>query len=190
MKNLRLTDRDWLILKEVGRWRAVLGRHIKALAGFEGIRACDRRIKILIDSGYLKRQKILYGYQYFCTLSYKSRLLLNLNKRDDKIRVEQIRHDVYVLDTVIQLLHKNQIALDNIQTEKELHQQDGFSNRNHRPDFVFEQSGEKIAFEIELSLKSRERLERNIKDNFNKYKMQLWFIERKNKKLESMSFQS
>lgn len=59
-------------------------------------------------------------------------------------------------------------------TEKELHSLDGFSNRQHKPDFIFKQNGELICVEVELSVKAKARLEKNLKDNFMKYEKQIW----------------
>lgn len=178
-----LVDRDINILKEVGRWKCCLGRHIKDLVNFSGVRACDRRLKVLIDSEYLKRQKILYGFPYIYSLTHKSRMLLNLNKREDKIRIEQISHDILVVDVVVSLLKQKQLLLETVASEKEMHIQDGFGKRQHQPDFLYRKDNEVIAVEIELSLKSISRLEKNIKDNFLNYNKQIWFIERKNQKL-------
>ena len=50
-KNLRIMERDKKIMREIDRWRVCLGRHIRALAGFTGQRACDRRLRELIEAG-------------------------------------------------------------------------------------------------------------------------------------------
>jgi len=169
-----LVERDYEILKEVGRWNVILGRHIKELAKFSGSRACDRRLKILLDAGYIDRRRILYGVPYLYTLTHKGRILLGLNKREDKIRVETIRHDIYVLETVIYFVSKYQIPLQNIVSEKELHIKDGFGIRKHQPDFVINYNDKKIAVEIELNIKAKPKLEKNIKDNYLNFDNQIW----------------
>ena len=95
-KGLELQDRDWKILRLVHRFRFCLGRHIKVLCGFDGARATDRRLKMLFEAGYLDRKKYLYGIPYMYTLSHKGRILLGVNKREDKIRVDRITHDIYI----------------------------------------------------------------------------------------------
>ena len=57
IKNMRLEDRDLLILSLVHKFKFCLGRHIKILAGFSGARASDRRLRLLVGSGYLGRKK-------------------------------------------------------------------------------------------------------------------------------------
>ena len=56
-----VNDRDKLIITTVARFRLALGRQIKSLCGFTGERACDRRLKLLIEEGYLNRERMLYG---------------------------------------------------------------------------------------------------------------------------------
>ena len=69
MEQVKVTERDELILREIDRWRTCGSRHIRFLANFSGQRATDRRLKILIDAGYIERKKYLYGVPsiYFLT---------------------------------------------------------------------------------------------------------------------------
>jgi len=69
-------DRDMEIVRLVYRFKFALGRHVGALAGFAGSRACDRRLKALVDAGYLNRKKYLYGIPYLYTVSHKGRIVL------------------------------------------------------------------------------------------------------------------
>jgi len=47
VSEIKLTERDEKIIRELDRWRVVQGKHIKHLAGFRGQRAvfCGRAIK-------------------------------------------------------------------------------------------------------------------------------------------------
>jgi len=96
-----LVDKDYELMRELERWRFCLSRHIRVLAGFAGSRACDRRLKLLIEAGYIERKMILYGVPSLYYLSHKGRIVISANKRQDKIRVDKIGHDIAVLDTVI-----------------------------------------------------------------------------------------
>ena len=169
-----VTNRDMEILKLIYRFKFCLGRHVKSLVGFEGARACDRRLKILVDSGYLNRKKYLYGIPYLYTVSHKGRLLIGANKRDNKIRLEQITHDCYVLDTLIFLIEKYNLTLEHIESERELHIKDGFSTRKHHPDFTFTYENKKYAVEVELTPKAKANLERNVRSNYLNYDTQIW----------------
>ena len=160
---MRVVDRDYEILREVERWRVCLSRHLRCLAGFGTQRACDRRLRVLLDSGFITRQKILYGVPSLYSLTHKGKMLIGANKRQEKVRVENIVHDITVLDVVIHFVQTMGVQLQEVISEKELHAKDGFSVRKHRPDFIFTKDGRSYCVEVELTLKSKERLEKNIK---------------------------
>lgn len=183
---MKLVDRDYTIFREVERWRYCLGRHIKVLAGFSSQRSCDRRLRVLLDNGFLCRRKIIYGIPSIYTLPFKSKMLIGANKRQDKIRLDNIVHDIVVLDTAIYFLLKYNISLSDIQTEKQLHSQDGFSTRKHQPDFVFTKDNKTYCVEVELTLKAKDRLEKNIKSNFLTYDIQIWILEDNPKLIRTM----
>ena len=171
-------ERDKKIIKEIDRWRVVQGRHIKELVGFEGQRACDRRLRKLIEARYIKREKILYGVAgiYKATSNATKIVEEKLSGVNRKIRIEQIMHDIAVIDTAIFFKKKEGIKFSDIKTEIELHRQDGFGVRKHRPDFIFQKDGKTICVEIELNLKAKKRFEKNIQDNFINYDHQLWVV--------------
>lgn len=175
--NIRLVDRDDKILKEIDRWRAITGRQIAELAGFPSQQTGDRRLKKLIVAGLIDRKRVLYGVPYLYSLTAKGKILISSPAYHEKFRIEQIKHDLTVVDTAIYFHKKLFIPYENIITEKELHRLDGFSNRKHRPDFVFTDSEKKkVCVEVELSLKSRDRFLKNIKDNFVNYDLQIWVV--------------
>ena len=171
---MELTERDYLILRLVHKFRFCLGRHVKVLAGFTGLRATDRRLRALVEAKYLARKKYMYGMSYLYTLTHKARVLLGVNKREDKIRIDTITHDTYVIDAVIYVTTKFDLSLEAIESEKELHIKDGFGARKHQPDFVFTYAGKSYAVEIELHPKTKERLDKNIRDNYMNYEGQVW----------------
>ena len=177
---LILTDRDFEILKLVYKFKFCLGRHLKVLGNFTGQRSTDRRLRLLVDIGYLTRKKYLFGIPYLYTLTHKGRILLGANKREDKIRIDRITHDIYVLDSVIYFRDKYNLVFSDIESEKELHIKDGFGARQHRADFVFFYDDKKHAVEIELNAyKTKERLEKNVRDNYMGYDKQIWIIDNK-----------
>jgi len=128
----------------------------------------------LTDGGYLFRKKYLYGLPYLYTLTHKGRILIGANKRENKIRLEQIKHDIQVLDVLIHFKEKYGFSLENMESERELHIKDGFGMRKHHPDFVFDFQGKKYAVEIELTLKAKMNLEKNVRDNYLNYDKQIW----------------
>lgn len=176
ISGFRLVGRDYLIFQEVNRWRVVTGKQICTLAGFSGQRACDRRLKKLIESGFLTRQRIIYGIPSIYRLTHTAKALIGASERTEKIRLEQISHNITVLNTAIYFNQVKGIPFSDMKTEKQLHQQDGFSNRKHKPDFIYTKNGETFCVEVELSLKNKDRLEKNIKDNFMNYDFTYWIV--------------
>ena len=108
-------------------------------------------------------------------LTNKSKKLISANPRQEKIRLDQIMHDIAVIDVAICFM--KYLDVTNIETEKQLHQEDGFGIRAHHPDIVFRKGNKSYCVEVEFSLKSRTRLEQNIKSNFKKYDTQVWVID-------------
>lgn len=173
---MRVEERDMLILREVERWRVCGSRHIKFLAGFTGQRATDRRLKILIEAEYLERKKYLYGVPSIYFVTPKGKKLIQSNARPEKVKIEQIVHDMTVLDTAIYFMHKESLLLNDITTEKQLHQLDGFGMRKHRPDFIYTKNNATNCVEVEMTQKSKTRILNIIKDNFIDYDTQFWIV--------------
>lgn len=176
VEQVRLTERDELILKEVDRWRACGSKHIRWLANFSGQRATDRRLKILIEAGYLERRKFLYGVPSIYFLTAKGKSLIQVRTGTEKVKIEQIIHDRTVLDTAIYFMHKENLSLQDITTEKQLHQLDGFGIRRHRPDFIFTKDELTYCVEVELTLKAKNRFLNIIKENYIEYDVQIWIV--------------
>jgi len=172
-----LMDRDLEILKLVYKFRFCLGRHIKVLVNFHGARACDRRLKVLLGAGYLSRKKYLYGIPYLYTLTHKGRIIIGANKRENKIKLEQITHDIFVIDALIFFRDRYRLNLSDIHSEKDLHIKDGFGARKHHPDFVFTYLDKTYAVEVELTPKTKSNLEKNIRDNYLTYDCQIWITD-------------
>ena len=181
-----LVERDYAIMRELERWRFCLSRHIKVFVGFLGSRSCDRRLKMLIDCGYVERKMILYGVPGVYYLTYKGKMLIGANKRQDKIRVEKISHDIAVLDTAVYFVKKYGLNLDEIITEKQLYSQSGFSARKHFPDFIFTQKKKSCCVELELTAKSKGIFEKNIEDNYLTYEVQYWIVPKSGVKIKQM----
>ena len=175
MSEIRIGERDERIMREIARWRVVLSRHITVLGGFSGQRACERRLKKLVEAGYIQRRKVLYGVPNIYNLA-KLGFAFEKGRNKEKIRVEQIHHDIAVLDVAIYLHRCKGIAFEEMTTEKQLHSLDGFGTRKHRPDFIITREGKTYCVEVELSLKAKARMEAIIKENFRVYDHQIWVV--------------
>ncbi len=171
-----LTERDFLILKEIQRWRFLLSRQVKILCGFNGQRACDRRLKKLIDAGYIERKHFIYGVPRLYFVTQKAVKLFNLEYYTQSVRIEQIEHDISVIDTAIFLINDENIESASIVTERDLKHRAGFGNPKHFPDFIYTKEEKTFCVEVELSAKKQVSLDKNIRENFKNYDVQRWFI--------------
>lgn len=108
-------------------------------------------------------------------VTQKAKEIFNLQYFTSSIRIENIQHDIAVIETAIYLSHHG-VDYNTIITERELKHQAGFGNPKHYPDFVYSQNNSTYCVEVELSLKKQATLESNIKSNYLKYDNQKWFI--------------
>jgi len=136
VSELVVLERDRKIIREIDRWRVCLGRHIRELVGFSGQRACDRRLRKLVQAGYIRRERVLYGIAGIYKNESKGVKLEGLSLTKRKTRIEQIRHDIAVLDTAIFFNKNRGIEYRSMRTELELHRMNGFGKRTHKPDLV------------------------------------------------------
>lgn len=172
-----LTERDVNIITSIQKWRFLLSRQIKVLCGFSGQRACDRRLKKLIEAGYIERKHFIYGVPRLYFVTRKAVKLLDLEYYTPNIRIEQITHDIAVIDTAIYLIKNEGIEKSSITTEREMKHKAGFGNPKHFPDFIYYTKENKtFCVEVELSAKKPTTLEMNIKNNYKIYDVQRWFI--------------
>ena len=130
----------------------------------------------MIEAGYLERRKYLYGVPSIYFLTAKGKSLIQVGTGTERVKIEQIVHDRTVLDTAIYFIKNEDVSLQNITTEKQLHQLDGFGIRRHRPDFIFTKDELTHCVEVELTKKANSRLLNIIKDNFMEYDTQIWIV--------------
>lgn len=167
-----LQDRDLVIFNEIHRHRFLLSRHVKLLCDFPSQRACDQRLKKLIDSKYIERKYILYGIPSLLFLTDKTKRLLNLKYVTKDIRVDKILHDINVIETYIYLIYCYKLDKKVLQTEREIKQE----KLLHTPDIIFIFDNSQYAIEVEMSEKSFDKLEKIIKGNYLKYEKQIYII--------------
>jgi len=170
------TERDVKIIREIQRWRFLLSRQIRVLCGFSGQRACDRRLKKLLEAGYIERRHYIYGVPRLYFVTKKAVKLLDLEYYTQDIRIEQIIHDISVIDTAIYLINNTDVDVASITTERDLKHKAGFGNPKHFPDFVYTKDNETFCVEVELSAKKTSTLERNMKNNYTGFDFQQWFV--------------
>lgn len=181
---MRLVERDYIVIRELNRWRFMLGRQIWLLCGFSSKRTCDRRLKQLTEAGYIEWQYKLYGVPRLYVITGNGKKLIGVTTKPGKVRLEQIAHDIAVLDTVIYYHLKCKVGLDKITSEKQLHGiQDFEAPRRHEPDFIFYRGDKKSCVEVELTPKNKKRMIANMQGNYLPYSQQIWIVPNDQKKI-------
>ena len=171
-----ITERDVEIITSIQKWRFLLSRQIRVLCGFSGQRACDRRLKKLIEAGYIERRHYIYGIPRLYFVTRKAVKMLDLEYYTPNIRIENITHDIVTADIGIYLIHNEGVEKSSIITEREMKHKAGFGNPKHFPDFYYTKDNKTTCVEIELSAKKVSTLEKNIKNNYKIFDNQRWYI--------------
>lgn len=173
-----LQNRDIQILQQVTKYRFLLSRQIKILCNFTGQRSCDRRTRKLIDEGLLEKRHFLYGVPALYMATEKAKRHFDLGYITNNIRVEHINHNILTIDTVIYLIKKYGVHDSDIISERQLKNQFGFGKPQHIPDLVYTDiENKKYCVEIELNIKTFDKLKKNILHNYKFYDKQLWFVD-------------
>ena len=183
--NIKIQKRDFLILQQITKYRFLLSRQIKILAGFAGQRSCDRRLKKLIDNGFIQRKYFIYGISGLYFATGKAKKIFNLDYITKDVRIDQIQHEIFVVDTAIFFMFCRNISDNQIITERQMKNKDGFSNNKHRPDLIIANTN--VGIEVELNEKKFSTFENNVKNNYSQYDGQIWIVpEEKNKIFENL----
>jgi len=170
-----ITERDYKIMHEITRWKFLLGRQIRVLGGFSGQRACDRRIRKLIDAGYIEGRHYIYGIPRLYFVTRKAVQIFGLGYYTPSVRLDAIIHDIAVIDTAIYVIDRG-VDSKSIVTERDLRNRAGFGRARHFPDFYYVVDNTTYCVEVEMSEKSVTALAKNIKSNYTNYDIQRYFI--------------
>lgn len=178
---MRVVERDRIIMREIARNGYMTGKQIMLIAGFGGTRATDRRLKKLMDQGWLNRDKKLYGLCGLYTVTAEGMEYFGLNEllrttNIESINLNEIEHNLAAIDSQIYFIRKHSISLEEITTDKEIRRSQGLQIKQHVPDFVINKDGKSIAVEIERTYKGKVRLQKNIEANYTKYDAQYWIV--------------
>lgn len=181
---LKLVSRDLEILREVERWRFCLSRQIYDFTSFKSKSAFYRRLKLLVDHGYLTKKRYLYGLPAIYTVTIQAYKELAIPVKNNKVSVGILEHELAVIDCYLYFKDKYKLESNAFQSERELRNE--FTSSKHYPDIVFKKEDNDYCIEVEFSLKSPNSLERNIKENYLNYEEQFWIIKKEHYRLNKL----
>ncbi len=171
-----VTERDIQILEWIGRQGAARAEHVMARFHM-GRTAAYRRLAELVDYGLLRRERVLYNDGALLVATAEGLRAAGLHQlRPTRIALAQIPHMLSSATLAAQLeprLEDQKLLTDREHRAAEnttgqplgsaiLGPADNGHRRLHRPDFILTHHGSKdmVAIELELTLKTRTRLER------------------------------
>ena len=181
---MKIVPRDYILMQAITKWRFLLGRQIKILAGFPSQRTVDRRIKILKEAGYIKGAYKLYGVPALYFATNKAKNVFNLDYVTTDVKVARVIHDIAVVDTVIYFMKR--LNATNVKSEREFRHNSGFKRDGHYPDFICNIGKDTYAVEIEMTAKNKTLLQNNIKKNYLEYDYQIWTVPKDKVKIWSV----
>ena len=170
-KSVRMTERDRKILKLLDKVGIARAADVMLLTGFGNIVSCRRRLALLIKEELIKTEKWDNSNCYMLTYAG-----LNEIERYNAKPVEwnqASRHMMMITRVISYLVAKEGIDLAKVESDKELKAR--FFNsptKPHLPDAVCGRT----CFELELTLKDTQRLEKNILANGRNYEHQIWIV--------------
>lgn len=147
-----MTSRDIEILRLINRFGRLNVDQISGYFRISQIRAYQILYR-LKSSGYIEHHRVFYNEPgvYVCTTE-GARFTEYEKLRE--LHVASLKHDLAVFDAFLKL--KNRMKITSFQTEREIRQN---KNLEHFPDIILEAENAKISVEVELSRKSKLRME-------------------------------
>ena len=170
-KKVRMTERDRRILKILDKVGIARAADVMILTGFGNIVSCRRRLSLLIKEDLLKIEKWDNNNCYMLTYAG-----LNEIERYNAKPIEwnqTSRHMMMITRIISYLVAVEGIDLEQIEGDKELKAR--FFNSSAKPHLPDAVCG-RTCFELELTLKDTQRLEKNILANGRNYEHQIWII--------------
>jgi hypothetical protein len=177
-RKARLTVRDLELLSFAAEYRFVLAAHVEALLGVSA-GAADTRLRALTKAGYLRKDWLYHGQPPHYLVERKGLRAVGSTYAKSKIDESCYAHDVGVAWVTMAARHGVWGDAKEVISERRMRSVDasrdsqaepmgvrlgGFGptgkERLHYPDMVLvTPAGKRIAFELELTRKSRTRLE-------------------------------
>lgn len=150
-----ITKRDEELLNWINRFGYVSIRQIAVYWKISEVTAYGR-MKKLVSNEYLVHQRFLYQAPGLYWVSKKGAQLAGSQLPPIKrVAIATIRHQLALVNLYLQLQKKKSV---HFVTERELRCQSGIGSKAHMPDGLVINGDERIALEVELTVKSKKRI--------------------------------
>ncbi|HAW58514.1 MAG TPA: hypothetical protein DCX03_05810 [Bacteroidales bacterium] len=175
-KGVRLTARDLKIISWINSHRAATAEQVHKKFDLSLLSA-KKRLYELKSFDYLIYEKIFHDKPGIYRAGAKGIAVTNDSLPTIKIRLGSYEHDTKLIDLAISLEEKTGAHW---QTDRQIRHEKGLKgvgNKGHSPDGVLEfKNGNKVAVELELSLKGSKRIEKILKGYSRKEYKEVWYF--------------
>ncbi|OGT30684.1 MAG: hypothetical protein A3E87_06910 [Gammaproteobacteria bacterium RIFCSPHIGHO2_12_FULL_35_23] len=174
--SIQITERDQQILSFINEFGFCELKHLNKKFNFNSPRN-NQILKRLIKAGLINYEKIFHQRPAIYYLTRKGAQLTELPPMK-KIPLAKYNHDLFLIDTYLKLKHlyPQTAWISERQLVRDKHLA-GVGQRGHLPDgiLVFP-DGKQIAIEVELTIKSKARLEKILKTYISLFHYQeVWY---------------
>lgn len=170
LNTVKLNNDQKIILEFLEKFQVCEAKQIENIFNISPSAAINR-MKTLERKGYIISFRKLVELNTCYKLSKKGKDFTNpQNTSLYQPTNGTIKHYV-LISSLASILMKKGAFLDNLISDKELMK---INPNEHRPDLVLINGEKKIAFEVELTAKNKNRLSKNIFSNNRNYDKQIW----------------
>lgn len=181
--DLKLTERDLMILEVVNRWRIVQPIHLCSLLGFSSIAYVRKRLRKLEINGYLKKDLRQGKEALIYSLGKKGEMVLDITN-SGRVSDATIRHELGVLTCTCffrNYFSESQLDYHSIITDRDFRVYEYQKNNNYgykkmvrKGDLTFKVGNQWWIVEYEKEKKDSFRLQTNVSANHNRAYGQIW----------------
>ncbi|OGT50849.1 MAG: hypothetical protein A3F17_09280 [Gammaproteobacteria bacterium RIFCSPHIGHO2_12_FULL_41_15] len=177
MSGIQITERDIELLKGINRWGFVDIDYISRWFQWQP-KLAYRRCRKLIQENYLQHEWIFYGEPGVYRVTQQGVLMSHDHLPPlRKINVATYHHHLKVAKLALRLVeqHKGEFI-----TERDLRHQlgiNGLDDKQHISDGILVKNDQRIAIEVELTVKSESRLKKILQHYRKEFSIQgVWYF--------------
>lgn len=180
---LELTERDWMILEVVSRWRLAQPKHFCSLLGFQSLEYVRKRLRKLEINNYLKRDLRQGKEAFIYRLGKKGMSSLEISNAG-RVSDGTVRHELGVLTCACfmrEYFSEANVEYHSMITDRDFRVYEykndgsyGLKKMSRKGDLTFKVGNEWWILEYEKEKKDAYRIQTNVSANKNRAFGQIW----------------
>lgn len=181
-RQIILNYRDLRLLRFIDKYRIASLKGASLACGFNSIQYTARRIKKLVEYGYIVQQSVYYGYSRFYSLTTKGLRAIGIVAKAYKPSYTTALHYMGVGDIAAYLANQYRLdAMQDMYCDKDFRHNETVIKQyqletSHKPDIIFDSGGQTYYVEYERSRKGKKKTMENILMNHLSGVRQIWVL--------------